>query len=43
REIRDTRGQPEELVVFYELAPAGKEILKLLEVIVQTKEKISHR
>lgn len=43
REIRDTRGQPEELVVFYELTPAGKEILKLLEVIVQTKEKISHR
>jgi len=37
--IRNT-NQPEELVVFYELTPAGKEVLKLLEVIAQIKENL---
>lgn len=41
REIRNNRGQPEELVTFYELTPAGREVLKLLEVIIQTKGELS--
>lgn len=41
REFGDTGGQSEELTVFYELTPAGKEVLKLLKVIAQTKKKIS--
>jgi len=41
REFGDTGGQPEELTVFYELTLAGKEVLKLLKVIAQTKKKIS--
>jgi len=40
-EIRDDSGQLEELIAFYELTPAGKEVLKLLEGIVQIKNKIS--
>jgi len=41
REFRDTGGQPEELTVLYELTPAGKEVLKLLKAIAQTKKKLS--
>jgi len=41
REFGDTGGQSEELTVFYELTPAGKEVLKLLKAIAQTKKKIS--
>lgn len=38
REMRDTMAEPDELIVFYELTPAGKEVLRLLEVITQIKE-----
>jgi len=31
---------PNELIVFYELTPAGKEVLILLEAICREKEKI---
>lgn len=37
----DTDGQPDELIVFYELTPAGKEVLRLLEAIVQMKKSLS--
>ena len=33
-------GEPDELVVFYKLTPKGKEVLKLLEAIVQAKEEV---
>lgn len=39
----DTGGQPDELITFYELTPAGKEVLRLLEAIVQTKKSLSQR
>ena len=38
REMRDTMAEPDALIVFYELTPAGKEVLRLLEVITQIKE-----
>jgi len=41
REIRDNSSQSEELIAFYELTPAGKEVLKLLEGIIQIKNGIS--
>jgi len=41
RDVLDPRDQTRELVVFFDVTPTGKELLKLLEVIVEAKEKIS--
>jgi hypothetical protein len=38
RTMRDERGQPDEVIVFYELTPAGKSMIKVLEAIVAANE-----
>jgi len=40
RDVIDPIDQSNELVVFYELTPIGKELLKLFEAIEKAKEKI---
>lgn len=41
RKAIDRTDESIELIVFYELTPAGKEVLKLLEAIERAKEKLS--
>lgn len=40
REMRDVLAEPDEIVAFYELTPAGKEVLQLLEVVTQARKEI---
>lgn len=37
RKIRDPRAEPDEIVVFYALTPAGKQMIKLLQAIEAAK------
>lgn len=41
RDVLDPTDQSRELIVFFEVTPTGKELLKLLEAIEEAKEKIS--
>lgn len=41
RKATDLTDKSNELVVFYDLTPAGKEVLRLIEGIEKTKEKLA--